>query len=187
MRVGAFLFGVNLIHLFAGGESVKKIDMSKIEGLKVFINFAFLHFDDSVIDILIWGDDFVGKIFAETFKERPKYQIYCHRGNASLADKWINGVFQYPQYHFTLSWALMWLKENYPNEKIVIYGLDGGTGSDYYDGWNKGIAFHPTPPEIERIAAINRCYKNLDDFKDRENIYVAKGSAYKGFPAYEPN
>ena len=171
-----------MINLFAGGRSVKDLDMSKIEGLKVFINFAFRHYKD--IDVLIWGDDFVGHILVDELKEKPPYKLVCHVGNAGKAYKWIDDIIDPLKGTFTLIWALQWIRKNYPNEEITIYGLDGD-GYDYYDGWV--CKDHPylnsENKEMKaKIEAIQRCYKELDQIEDRENIYVSKGSAYKGFP-----
>lgn len=177
-----------LINLFAGGESVLKLDFNKIQGLKVFINWAFRHFDKE-IDILIWGDDFVGDGLYKYFNGiKPCFKMICHRGNGGLAASkggWIDDIFQYPDYNFTISWAILYLKEKFPNEDIIIYGLDGEERyADYYDGWNKGVPFHPSPPDIEKKDSIRRSYLNLDKLPDRDHLFVCEGSAYKGFPVY---
>lgn len=173
-----------MIHLFAGGRSVKDIDFGGLGGLKVFINWAFRHFDKE-IDVLIWGDDFVGNGVREHYKEKPKFKLVCYKRSEGLAKDWVDETFEYQRFSFTLLWAVLWLREKHPEKKIIIYGLDKGDGKDYYDGWNKGMAFHPTPSEIERVSTIERCYKQLDELTDRENIFTTKGSAYKGFTEYD--
>lgn len=171
-----------MINLFAGGRSVTNIDISKIDGLKVFINFAFRHFKE--IDVLIWGDDFVGSVLFDELKDRPPYKLYCLIGNAGKASRWIDGVIEPKSGTFTLIWALQWIRDNYPNEEITIYGLDGD-GYDYYDGWV--VKDHPylnseNKPMDEKIKAIKRCYSELDKIENRENIFVPSGSGYRGFP-----
>ncbi len=158
-----------------------EVDFRRLDGLKVFINFAWQKIPNEFIDVLVWGDYFVGDILREQFEEKPKFKLVCLRGAAGKSRGWIDDAFEYPKYRFTLLWAILWLKEKYPNQQIKIYGLDGGD-SDYYDGWNKGRAFFPDKPKKEVVEALERCYKELDNLKDRTKIYVAKESKYKGFP-----
>jgi hypothetical protein len=176
-----------MIHLFAGGTSIMKVNFKELEGLKVFINFAFKHYPEH-IDVLIWGDDFVGDSIIDDFEKKPPFKMVCHRGNGGFAARrgWIDEIFEYPKANFTLVWALYWIKEKYPNEQIIIYGLDGD-GADYYDGWvikGQPQLHSENKPLEEKIKAIARCYKNLDEFEQRENIYVTKNSAYRGFPEW---
>jgi hypothetical protein len=160
-----------MINLIAGGKSVLNAEIK--DGLKVYLNFAFEYFDD--IDILIWGDQIVGDKLFEKFNGAASFKTVCHRTNGGKYKNYVNDSFEFPKGRFTLVWALYWLKENYPDEIIVIYGLDGD-GESYYDSIIK-------QPDIEkRINALTRCYSELDQIEDRENIYVAKGSSYKGFP-----
>ncbi len=167
-----------MINLFAGGRSVRDLDMSKIEGLKVFINFAFRHFKD--IDALIWGDDFVGSVLVDELKEKPPYKLVCHRGNAGKAHKWIDDVMDYEFGSFTLIWAIQWIRDNYPGEEITIYGLDGD-GYDYYDGWV--VKEHPylnskNKSMEDKLSSIRRCYAELDKI-DKTGIHVPENSGYR--------
>ena len=173
-----------MVNLFAGGNSVLDIDLSKIEGLRVFINFAWKKIPHRFIDVLIWGDDFVGHVLADDLKEKPPYMLVCYKGNAGLANKWVDDVMDYDKGRFTLIWALRWIRENFPDEEITIYGLDGD-GKDYYDGW--AVRTHPylnsENKEMRlKLEAIQRCYSELDAIEDRGGIFVAEGSAYRGFP-----
>ena len=181
--LGILISWRKMIHLFAGGRSVLDTDFASLEGLKVFINFAWKKVPNEFIDILIWGDYFVGDFLKEDFNEKPSFKLVCLRGANGKARGWIDAAYEYPQYNFTLPWAILWLREQYSEEKILIHGLDGD-GYDYYDGWNKTNVLFPDKPFDQVLSAIQRCYLQLDKL-DKTNLYVQPGSAYKGFPEWQ--
>lgn len=152
------------IHLFAGGRSVLDVDMSAIEGLKVFINFAFVKFTD--IDILIWGDGIVGDKLFEAFGTKPGYKLVCRKKHCGKSKDWIDECYDFPDGHFTLVWAIKWLRQKYPEKEIHIYGLDGD-GVSYYDDVIE------QPPIWSRMDAIDRCYEELKQIP-KEKIKIIK-------------
>jgi len=159
-----------LINLYCGGRSsLKHFDK---EGLKVVLNFGFLH---SVPDILFWGDEIVGDRVFEYYKEKPNFKLVALRRNGGKAKDWVDEWYAYDFGVFTTVWALMWLRERYPNEKILVYGLDGD-GISYYDGVIE-------QPELrERIRRLNVCYSQLDQLP-KDNVFnMNPNSPYKGFP-----
>ena len=171
-----------MIHLFAGGKSALKHLNEPLDGLKVVINFGYRYCDN--FDYLIWGDVHCGhQVGKDHPYEAPPFKCVCSVRNEGLAKRWVSETFEYPYGCFTIVWAIMWLKEKFPDEEIIVYGLDGGY-EDYYDDVTKTTTSLQMP--IERVKIINRCYEQLDTLPcGKDGIYNGNPeSAYKGFPTY---
>ena len=163
-----------MIHLFCGGRSSLSKLNEPLDGLKVVLNFGFLNCEK--FDILFWGDKIVGDKLAEVYTDKPPFKCVCLRRNEGKAQAWVDETYAYNFGVFTVVWALMWLREKFPDEDIYVYGLDGD-GVDFYDS-KAGVK---QPETEERIRRNFLCYGQIDKLpKDR--IYNCNpNSAYKGF------
>lgn len=160
------------IYLFAGGRSSLTKLNEDLDGLKIVINLGYAHCNN--FDILFWGDKIVGDKLASLYAKKPTFRLVALKNNGGLAKDWVDEYYSYNFGVFTVVWALMWLKEKYPNSKIYIYGLDGD-GVDYYDDVIE------QPKLEERVRRIQICYGQLDKLP-KENIYNCNpNSQYKGF------
>jgi len=145
-----------------------------LEGIKVVTNFGFKYCKDA--DIIFWADKIVGDILGDYYTEKPKEMLVSLKGNGGKASKWVDEYYGYPPESgcFTAVWALMWLREKFPDLDIFVYGLDGD-GLSYYDG------IVEQPDTKERIRRQGICCMQLDKLP-KEGIYNCNpNSVYKGF------
>lgn len=164
-----------MIYLFAGGHSSLNKLNDELDGMKVLINFGYEHCED--YDMLIWGDTVVGDKIREFYTRKPNAKLICLRKREGKSKEWVDDTFYFDYGVYTIVWALMYLRNNHPNEEITVYGLDGG-GKHYYD--NEVTA---TVNETETARRIGVCYKQLDSMPiDKTGIYNGNlDSPYKGF------
>lgn len=164
-----------MIYLFAGGHSSLEKLNEDLDGLKVLINFGYEHCDD--YDILIWGDEIVGHKLVEYYTRKPNAELVCLMRHEGRAKEWVDDTFGYTFGVFTIVWALMYLRNRFPNDDIIVYGLDGG-GKDFYDN-----PITNTVKEEERARRVEICYKQLDEMPiDKSRIFNGNpNSPYKGF------
>ena len=173
-----------MIHLFAGGKSSLDYMDKDLEGLKVGINFAFEATED--IDLLIYVDDVVGNAIRKKYQVRPLFDIVCAKRNGRMIKDWIYEEEEVTYGSFTIIFAIMWLRKNFPDQDIYVYGLDGGDATDYYDEAmldNYGIK---QPERLERIQRLNRCYRQLEEMPiSKDRIYnMNPNSPCKAFEFY---
>lgn len=164
-----------MIYLFAGGDSSLTKLNDELDGLKVLINFGYEHCED--YDMLIWGDKILGDKLREFYTRKPNAKLICLKRNEGKAKEWVDEIFAYNYGVFTVVWALMYLREKFPNEEITVYGLDGG-GKHFYDN-----EVTKTVSETETARRNNICYSQLDGMPiDKKGIYNGNpNSPYKGF------
>src|SRR5574343_523924 len=170
-----------MIHLFAGGRSSLKLLNEPLDGLKVVINFGYEFCEK--FDILIYLDEIVGNALKKKYTEKPNFRIVTCKAHSKMIPEWVDDYINSNYGCFTIVSAIIWLRYKYPDEKIIIYGLDGD-GEDYYDEVTLKARNAAQHEDLKiRIHKINQCYKQLDDIPcGRANIYNGNpNSPYKGF------
>lgn len=172
-----------MIHLFAGGKSsVDNFD--KVDGMKVVINFGFEVFKD--FDMLIFLDEIVGYTLQKKYDKRPPFYIVCAKINGRMIKDWLYEEID-TWGAFTISNAIIYLRSKFPDDDIIVYGLDGGNARDYYDDIIEKDYGIKQPEEIERVRRLNRCYDELSKLPcGTDRIYNGNpNSPCKAFEFYK--
>lgn len=174
-----------MIHLFAGGKSSLEYINEPLEGMKVGINFAFEFAKD--LDMLIYIDDVVGYAIQKKYKSKPPFEIVCAKRNGFMIKDWIFEEREVTYGSFTIIFALMWLREAFPDQEIYVHGLDGGDAQDFYDDKIKENYGLVQPETLERIKRLNTCYDQMLKMPcGLDGIFnMNPDSPFKGFEFYE--
>lgn len=131
----------NNIAIFASGLSILKFSFKKIHKIKkeattIFLNYAPCYFTKNEMDYFFWSDKKVSR-WLDHYKIKKECSWITRK--LSFVNKEPKNIYDKVDYlfdsnlrgNYTIIYLLQLLQKNFPNKKILLFGIDM-----YYNGEN---------------------------------------------------